>query len=224
MYRRHELIWLSAHGWQRLLAEASEQQRQSLETWRKTGWPAVVRRADEGMCSEQLCIGLPFPPDPLNGSKLRIALRVNRGDVVHSEPPPDISSIMAAAPPAWRAPLQALQRDAQDLDLRIYGSLAWQSLTGQSYLHDASDIDVLLALNTRDQLQPALNLLHRHSQDLPLDGELVLPSGAAVAWKEWRNAQAGAAGTRLMVKELARVRLADANALLDENFGASCTR
>ena len=224
MYRRHELIWLSARGWQRLLDDAPETQQPSLDTWRAAGWPAVVRRADEGTRSDQLCIGLPFPPDPQNGSKLRIGLRVAVQDVMHSTPPPDIATVMAAAPLAWRAPLQALQRDAQDMDLRIYGSLAWQALTGQAYLHATSDIDVLLALNSRSQLQPVLNLLQRHRQELPLDGELVLPSGAAVAWQEWRNAQTGAAGTRVLVKEMTRVRLADAGALLEESFGAACTR
>lgn len=223
MFRRHELIWLSAHGWQRLLADAPEDRRPRLETWRAAGWPAVVRRTDQGLRGAQLCIGLPFPPDPLTGSKLRFALCVERPEVMHSAPPPDISSVIAAAPPAWRAPLQALQRDGQAMDLRIYGSLAWQALTGQTYVHDASDIDILLALRTRCQLQPALDLLQRHSQDLPLDGELVLPSGAAVAWKEWRNARSAAAGTRVLVKELSGVRLADADALLDQSFDVSCT-
>jgi phosphoribosyl-dephospho-CoA transferase len=43
---------------------------------------------------------------------------------------------------------------------------------------------------------------------LPLDGEIVFPSGDAVAWKEWAGAE------RVLVKRASAVRLAPVAELL----------
>ncbi|WP_038762003.1 malonate decarboxylase holo-[acyl-carrier-protein] synthase, partial [Burkholderia pseudomallei] len=49
-------------------------------------------------------------------------------------------------PPAWRPTLARLRAlaDAHRVDCRVFGSLAWQTLTGLRYLSDESDLDVLL--------------------------------------------------------------------------------
>ena len=57
-----------------------------------------------------------------------------------------------------------------------------------------------------------LALLERHAATLPLDGEIVFPSGAAVAWKEWLSASRNEA--RVLVKDAGAVRLAPMAELL----------
>jgi phosphoribosyl-dephospho-CoA transferase len=71
-----------------------------------------------------------------------------------------------------------------------------------------SDIDLLFFPANRNALDAGLALLERYSAVLPLDGEIVFPSGDAVAWKEWLNAD------RVMVKDAVTVRLAPTAALL----------
>jgi phosphoribosyl-dephospho-CoA transferase len=112
----------------------------------------------------------------------------------------------------WRAPLAALQRDATDLHLRVYGSLAMEALTGLPYVAPTSDVDLLFHPTSRRQLEHGIAVLSRHAALLPLDGEIVFPGGAAVAWKEWLLATTNPA--KVMVKELHTVRLADTASLL----------
>jgi phosphoribosyl-dephospho-CoA transferase len=49
-------------------------------------------------------------------------------------------------------------------------------------------------------------MLEWHAAVLPLDGEIVFPTGAAVSWKEWLGA--GPARARVLVKDAGAVRLA----------------
>jgi phosphoribosyl-dephospho-CoA transferase len=65
-------------------------------------------------------------------------------------------------------------------------------------------------------------LLDHYSLQLPLDGEIIFPSGQAVAWKEWRNAASTAIGTRVLVKRIDCVLLAEPATLLDEFTERMC--
>ena len=96
--------------------------------------------------------------------------------------------------------------------MRVFGSLAMQSFTGLPYLTDSSDIDVLFAPADRKQLDEGLALLSAASAHVPLDGEIVFPGGAAVSWKEWRDA--GEAGRTVLVKTIDEVRLSEPDSLL----------
>lgn len=210
MFSRHELVWLTPAGWDAAPALAPCWQRE---------WPAIVRReeSDLGTDAGVVCLGIPLP------ARGRLALVASVADVARTAPPLALADVIGAAPPQWLAGLLALQRAAVGLDLRVYGSLAMASLTGLPYLRADSDIDLLLRPATRSQLSAGLALLEHHAQLLPLDGEIVFPSGEAVAWKEWlgahgKLADADAAGTatvtaasgaRVLVKSLHALRLAD---------------
>jgi phosphoribosyl-dephospho-CoA transferase len=68
----------------------------------------------------------------------------------------------------------------------VYGSLAWQSATGVTYLADDSDIDLLLRPVSAAQARAALDILSKAAQagTLRLDGEMEFPDGRAISWKE----------------------------------------
>jgi phosphoribosyl-dephospho-CoA transferase len=216
MFARHDLAWLSQQGWQRALAAAPANDRDAIGRWRHAGWPAVVRRDDADQAPGQLSLGIALPPSPADGTKTRVGLRVLAADVDRVAPPLPVAQVIAAAPASWQPLLAALERHAaaQGLAVRVYGSLALQALTGQTYLTAASDIDVLLHPVTRSQLADALDVLSTHAGGLPLDGEIVFPSAQAVAWKELSSALARPTATRVLVKEMHGVSLATTSALL----------
>lgn len=197
MFSRHDLVWLTPAGWNAAPA---------LPQWRERDWPAVVRRTDAGAAHGVVCLGVPLP------ERQRVSLVANAADIKRTTPPLPLVDAIAAAPPQWLAGLVALQRAAAALDLRVYGSLAMASITGLPYLREASDIDLLLRPANRHELDAGLALLEEYAAVLPLDGEIVFPSGDAVAWKEWLAARRDHA--RVLVKSLQAVRLADPAQLL----------
>ena len=216
--RRHKLAWLSPHGWRQALAFAPDH-AQALQTWRREDWPLVARRPDVDAADAAglVSLGLPLPPCPVNG-KVRIALRVPAGAVLRSSEALTLVSVLPALPPRWQAGAAALtaQAAAQHILLRVYGSAAWQSLTGLHYLGPRSDIDLLFYPDSLAALEAGAALFQRHAEHLPLDGEIVFPSGRAVAFKEWLLALEAGADMRVMVKDEAGVSLQRIAALADE--------
>jgi hypothetical protein len=73
---------------------------------------------------------------------------------------------------------------------------------------DTSDLDVLFVCNETSHTQRLLDALERCEGSKPrLDGELVVPSGWAAAWREVAAAgKAGGAGT-VLAKSTYEVRL-----------------
>ena len=211
MYSRHELVWLTGAGWQAAHAAALPADAEALDQWQRADWPLVVTRRDAGTSADTVCLGLALPP-AADGSKRRIALRAALADVARSEPPLLLQKAMAAAPDVWKPGLAALASASSGLTLRVYGSLALQAITGQAYLTQRSDIDLLFYPATTVQLRSGLALLEAHAARLPLDGEVVFPNGDAVAWKEWLNAERNNA--QVLVKATQAVRLASMVSLL----------
>jgi len=76
--------------------------------------------------------------------------------------------------------------EASGARLGIYGSLAWETLSGEAYRHADSDIDLICDVADLAQYAMVLDALRQAVADFPgrLDGELRLPDGQAVAWQE----------------------------------------
>jgi phosphoribosyl-dephospho-CoA transferase len=209
---RHDLAWLNHQGWEHAIAAARPEHRTALARWQKNDWPAVVRRRDADAGPDQVCLGIPLPPALPSGEKVRIALRAERVHIRRTTPP---LPLRAAPMGGELAALHALTQPAAstaEVTLHVYGSFAMQVLTGEAYLTPSSDIDLLFYPTRRPQLDAGLALLAAHAQSLPLDGEIVFPGGAAVSWKEWL--QAAASRSRVLVKDLHTVRLAEPAQLL----------
>jgi phosphoribosyl-dephospho-CoA transferase len=225
MFARHDLAWLTGRGWQHARAAAPADCIEAIDRWQQKGWPAVVRRADIDLPANQLSLGIALPPRSVDGGKRRIACRVPAAEVRMHAPPLPLAQAIDAAPQAWRPLLAALERQAavHGLAIRVYGSVALQALTGQTYLTAASDIDLLLHPATPAQLYSGLDLLNSYAGKLPLDGEIVFPNAQAVAWKELSGALGGAAGTRVLVKQMQAVALATTDDLLATMKDGVCT-
>jgi phosphoribosyl-dephospho-CoA transferase len=216
MFYRHNRIWLSSSGWQRICAAADQVHLPDLERWAANDWPLVVRRSDVGFAVETIAVGLALPPDTQSGKKVRIPLSVHPQDVARHEVPLAFAHAASALPLAWQAAYAGLSHDltAAQLEFRVYGSVALQAMTGLPYVTATSDIDVLFYPCTHAQLQQGLHLLQQYAQSLPLDGEIVFPSGHAVAWKEWAQAVKSPDQVKVLVKSMRTVNLMDVTALL----------
>ena len=107
--------------------------------------------------------------------------------------------------PAWRNLCCSLK--AAGTNARVYGSYGWQLLSGLGYVHAKSDFDLLLAVQDRDQADALVALLQAEAPTaLRVDGELLFPDGAAVAWREYASWRAGLT-RELLVKKLDSVAL-----------------
>lgn len=204
MYSRHDLAWLTPAGWTAALAQAPSHDT-ILRDWFEHDWPLVVRRHEPGLGDDVVCLGMPLPL--AEGVRQRLALTAQTAHIARHTAPLTIADAVAGAPSAWLTSLVSLQRDVAGLDVRVFGSLAMESVTGLPYLRPESDIDLLLRPATQADLRAGLALLERHAQLLPLDGEIVFPSGDAVAWREWLSARRD--GARVLVKSMHAVRLGD---------------
>lgn len=225
MCARHDLVWLSDQGWRRARDMAPAGCSDMIGMWRQADWPAIVRRADADLLPDQLSLGIAMPPRPTDACKTRVGFRVQRCAISRISSPLSIAQIREATPESWRTFLDALDGEAtgQGLTIRVYGSVALQALTRQSYLTAASDIDVLLRPVTHAQLHCGLDLLNSYSRHLPLDGEVVFPSGQAVAWKELWAALRAKSAHRVLVKEMHKVSLAATDDLLATMKDDVCT-
>jgi phosphoribosyl-dephospho-CoA transferase len=210
MYSRHDLVWLTPAAWDAALADVPHAARAPLEQWQREDWPAVVRRPDAGVPIDAVAIGIALPPAPGTGIKARVALQAPRAGIARHEPAMPLARAAGAAPDSWRNRLLDLSASTPACGLRAYGSLALQAITSLPYLTPSSDIDLLFAPASRAQLKEGIALLSAQAGHLPLDGEVVFPGGAAVAWKEWRDA-----GATVMVKSMDAVRLLQRAVLIE---------
>lgn len=211
MFSRHELVRLSAAGWDAVRLAAPTHQQAAIARWAEHDWPATVRRRDPDATGDVVCLGFSLPPDA-SGGKQRIAFQTPLDHVRERVRALALHDAIPAAPAVWTAGLTRLERDAREFSLHVYGSLAMQALTGQAYLRPRSDIDLLFHPVSKECLEAGVRMLAAHASELPIDGEVVFPSGAAVAWKEWH---ATALTTRVLVKEIGGVRLAHPASLME---------
>jgi len=188
--RRHALVTLSEAGWRRQLRERADLASEPLVLrWAENGWPLVVRRwrAGETAQPSMLPLGLPLPP---SAGKLRLHLCAHREDVLAIAPPLAMSLAIDAAAPPWRPTMASLVRLAamHDVRARVFGSLAWQSLTGLQYVGADSDLDLLMPLVRGTDLAALVKELAAIESRAPmrLDGEVVRPDGTATTWRELR--------------------------------------
>jgi len=203
--KRHDQIFISPAAWRAVLEKREDLARDSLvASWCEKGWPVVARRAlpDEG---SGIPLGLPLPPF---AGKRRLSFVSNADDIIATAPPPLLRDGLNTAPPSWHDTVVRVDALASryDATARVFGSLAWQVLTGLDYLSVNSDLDLIFYVG-RDTdllgLTSGLASLEVHAP-MRLDGELIRDDGAAVNWRELH-----AGNKEILIKSLGGVRLLD---------------
>lgn len=226
MLPRHSLAWLDEAGWNEAEASALPVHRDAIAGWRRENLPLIARRHEPDLDESLCCLGIALPPDPSTGYKTRIPVRVRMANLHKHMPPLPLAGVIPAAPPAWGNALRRLDEEARaaGIELRAYGSLALQLITRKTYLTGASDIDLLMAPDSRETLRTGLALLAAYARDLPLDGEILFPDQQAVAWKEWLQCARAPAGTRVLAKGPRGVGLRKPEELLSSLDMLPCVR
>ena len=203
--KRHDLVFVNPQDWRALLARREDLAADALAAaWIDRGWPLIARRALPGE-ERGVALGLPLPP---SAGKRRISIVMQPDSIVSICPPPELRAARHAAPPAWLPTIDRLGDLARRhaAELRVFGSLAWQALTGLNYVTDRSDLDLLFRVGRHTDLADLAGALAEieATASMRLDGELVRDDGAAVNWREL-----GGEAHELLVKEIGGVALYD---------------
>jgi phosphoribosyl-dephospho-CoA transferase len=183
--QRHQLVRLGSDAWHAMLASRPELTNEPwVPGWVDRGWPLVVRRPMPGE-GDGVPLGLPLPPSV---GKRRVAVLAQAGDILSVTPPVALADVVDFAPDSWRASLRMLIRTAEQyrVQVRVFGSLAWQGLTGLAYVGPDSDLDLLWTLPSRERLHALMARVAAIESGAPMrmDGELVRDDGAGVNWRE----------------------------------------
>ena len=180
---RHSWVWLTECWKAHLRGPTGTETVALAERWQALGRPFVVASPAAHDDGDDLRLGLALP------DKRRVGLHLAPAAVVRSAPPPSLRAVIVHVPAAWRARLRQVDAaaEAAGLPVAVYGSLAWEHWCGVAYVRPDSDVDLLFDAQAAPPLGPVLDFVDALSADAHtprLDGELILPGGAAVAWRE----------------------------------------
>jgi phosphoribosyl-dephospho-CoA transferase len=194
---------------------ADDEMHTRVAAWLAADRPLVVARQPCGeIFSDTVATGLALPPVP---GKRRIALTVAAYDIVRHTPPLLLADAIAHAPAAWQSALAELDMAAINIniELRVFGSLAWQALSGLPYLTPYSDIDLLWHPLSHTQLKQGIAMLARWEQSsgLRADGEVMFGRISAVSWREWSILKSRD-DQRVLVKRPSSAELVESRELL----------
>ncbi|WP_428415308.1 malonate decarboxylase holo-[acyl-carrier-protein] synthase [Methylibium sp.] len=194
---RHRRVWLAPDlGAAELAGLDDAADAQAVVDWAQAGRPFIGRATQPGDGPGRLPLGLALPPQP---RKRRLSFTVAPAAVRLVSAPPTLGDALAHLPPRLREPAALLESRAFALGLPVYvfGSAFWQQASGLVYLTEHSDLDVLACPPSAAAARDWLHALTEVQADSAarLDGEIQLPDGAGVAWREL-----AAAPTQLLLK------------------------
>lgn len=182
--RRHTLVWLS----QAPLAEGGSDSA-AADRWHAAGRPFVVcrRRGDRDDVSLGFCVVHETHPEI---RPRRVGARTRAEHVARTARPPTLAEVARCGPAAAHATAFAHLGDEATragLDLRVYGSWMWQTLTGEGHVRTTSDLDLLVEIADPRAAVEAAGFLARQERDLPfkIDGEFSFAGRGEVQWREF---------------------------------------
>lgn len=202
---RHRWVHVDPVAHVAIAASCSDAQlREHVADWLARGLPLISRA--------RLAHDYVAHPVGLCLKRRRVALSVDASAVTNVEEPTVLAEVAETLAPRAAAAALALCHGARSLGFepRAFGSASWQHRTGDTYLHATSDLDILAAPASRDALTSWLELLTELEPTSPmrLDGEVELPSGEAVNWREL-----AAAPRQVLLKSSQGARLAATHAV-----------
>ncbi len=206
---RHDLLAVEPAAWEAMLRRHPDLTEAPLVTdWSRRGRPVIVRRRSAG---EDATVPVALPLPPCHG-KLRLAFDLVSMQGVRRRDAILLRDAAAVAPAAWQRVIAALV-DAGGTAPRVFGALLWEHLTGLPYLTARSDLDLLWKVADEHEAQALIEMLPRLEPLGPvrLDGELEMPDGAAVNWREF--AHATSPSTPVLVKTMSGVAMRARGAL-----------
>jgi phosphoribosyl-dephospho-CoA transferase len=178
--------------------------RDAVFEWLARDRPLIARSRQPADGTHLQALGLCLPDAK---DKRRVALRAPPAAVARHDEPAPLHEVAHVLPRAARPVARALVDAARRLgfEARAFGSAAWQWRTGEAYLREGSDLDLLAAPPGATALKEWLAGLGRFDAASPmrLDGEVECPSGDCVNWRELANG-----GADVLLKSSSGARLA----------------
>ena len=201
---RNQLVWLDPLAWAQIEARHWDAQAQEiLAHWRAQHLPLVVCRQRPETPPGQLCVGLPAPQQ---WSRRRLALTVCLDHLTARAEFPTLMQV--AQVNQWAAALElSAALAALGVQAQVYGSHGWQWLTGLAYLHEASDLDLSVAVHSLALASEVVKRLASTTLHCRIDGEIVFPQAQAIAWRELQQLLHGQT-SQVLVKDRHTLRLA----------------
>lgn len=173
MSQRHELIFVDSLV--NFTIDATHLDldfiNKNVVAWFQKGLPAVVARMtreDKGV----MRLGLPILVDDI---RYRVGLSVPQSAIIKRQPLPKMEALkrfFTTLPGLTHLkPSDAVFTHCADVS--VYGSFLFQYLSQQSYVHDGSDLDILIDYKgcCLSELQALMNCLHR-AFNRTIDGEI----------------------------------------------------
>jgi phosphoribosyl-dephospho-CoA transferase len=203
-FHRHEWVFLSDDWRRKIATPLSAEDEEALARWTAAGRPLVVARGREGDAPDLLRLGLALP------GKRRAGLALAAETVARGRRPLLFREVVEIGAALWPEAMRELATMIAEVapDTRVFGSLAWQFFAADPaliYVRRDSDIDLLLAGVPLGELAGMIALLQECEGRWPaprLDGEIALPGGEFVSWREF-----AARPNRILVKGARRVSL-----------------
>lgn len=205
-FHRQQLVRVHPDQWLVWARQAAQPALRSLlDHWAEQDFPLIVgRQSTEQGPLQALRLGLPAPAR-FHHRKESLYAPVDQ--LSHGEPLPALQTLAASLVDS------ALLEFAQglhhlDAPAHVYGSLAWELITGEAYRKPDSDLDVLIQVEDIAHADQVVDLLEDVQDFLPfrLDGELEFPGHLQMAWREWKALREGRT-ERILVKSLTRCEL-----------------
>lgn len=185
-----------------------------MRQWIAEGKAFVNPRQDTR--SPNIQLGLAFIQD---GVKHRASLQAKCEDILRGNPPHELSDCLDMFPKEEAIVLRQLieKLELKGLPLYVFGSVAWERISGTSYRTDKSDLDLICDVATLQDLRFVTNAFVEAERALPfcIDGELRFPNDDCVNWLEGLSALDHLDGTEVLVKGEAGVYMGTIDSLLE---------
>ncbi len=218
--KRHSLVWLDPDlDLASCITDLSHVA--ATRGWIANGLPLVVARQPQKLDGSvtHVAVGLTLPPPAI---RQRVFLHVPIASILIQNDPLLLSQAYNSVERRCQELIQHIITICEQTNVSpcVYGSALWQTISGNEYMTESSDLDVLFVCNETSNMHLLFDLLQACERSKPrLDGELFAPSGWAAAWREVTSAvKTGGLGT-VLAKSTYEVRLLP----LDEFFGQGNT-
>lgn len=184
-FLRHSLVWPTALGWIKIKESTTDNLKNIIDQWSSSNWPVVVRRQEFSNLDNEISVGI-----AVSENKIRIPFTLKISDIQENRTHLELDEVIKASPNAWKNHLIEMSKYAKlyNIKIGVYGSLAWQAITGEPYLNENSDIDLYFSPQNHFELKKILFLIKSYQHLLPLDGEIQFPTNKAVSFKEFNQA------------------------------------
>jgi phosphoribosyl-dephospho-CoA transferase len=214
MLRRHDLLRADPGSWDAMLrCHPGVADLPLVADWARLDRPVIVRRRMVGDLADSVPAGLPLPP--CHG-KRRLAFSFSSDAAITALPPVLLREAARTTPTEWRPVVAALLDlgDSIQIAPRVFGALLWQHATGLPYLSVRSDLDLIWSISDERTALSLVERLLRLDAESPvrIDGELELPDGAGVNWRELAQSRADSRD-ELLVKTMDGVEMRTSSTL-----------